>query len=187
MHYELVNEPAGIVAAREALLDRVFGPGRLAKTSQRLRDGQVPAPGLSFAAFSESLLLGTLRFWEIGIGPSRRPALLLGPLAVLPEIQGAGVGKALVRHGLAKARDLGHEAVLLVGDAPYYAHFGFDAALAQGLELPGPVERARFQGLELVPGALAGVTGMLQPSQAPLARKRLVRQARGGERRGLAA
>ena len=51
--------------------------------------------------------------------------------------------------------------VLLVGDAPYYARFGFAGALTTGLVLPGPVDRARFLGLELTPGALAGSKGLV--------------------------
>ena len=54
--------------------------------------------------------------------------------------------------------------VLLVGDAPYYARFGFTPDLTAGLDLPGPVDRARFLGLELVPGALSGASGVLQPA-----------------------
>jgi predicted N-acetyltransferase YhbS len=48
-----------------------------------------------------------------------------------------------------------------VGDEPYYSRFGFSAAKAAGLQLPGPVERNRFLGLELVPGALDGAEGMV--------------------------
>jgi predicted N-acetyltransferase YhbS len=50
---------------------------------------------------------------------------------------------------------------MLVGDAPYYARFGFTAALAAGLDLPGPVDRARFLALELVDGALTDAHGMV--------------------------
>ena len=60
---------------------------------------------------------------------------------------------------------LGHKAVLLVGDAPYYARFGFEAALTTGLALPGPVDRARFLAFEIVdPGALDGAEGMVRPA-----------------------
>ncbi len=61
----------------------------------------------------------------------------------------------MMQAALGRAESLGHGAVLLVGDAPYYARFGFDRALAEGLTLPGPFERARFLGLELRAGALA--------------------------------
>lgn len=143
--------------AREVLLDRSFGLGRFAKTCERLREDRLPAEGLSFVAVSFSTIVGTLRFWHIEAGD--RAALLLGPLAVDPAHRSAGLGSALIRHGLARARKLRHEAVLLVGDAPYYGRFGFTRAVAEPFGLPGPVDPDRFLGLELVPGALAGACG----------------------------
>ena len=98
------------------------------------------------------------------IAGSGGPALLLGPIAVAPDRQNAGLGTRMIRAGLAEAASRGHAAVLLVGDAPYYERFGFQQALTRGLALPGPVERARFLGLELVPGALAEAVGMVVAS-----------------------
>jgi hypothetical protein len=66
-----------------------------------------------------------------------------------------------MREGIARAADRGHEAIVLVGDAPYYARFGFAASLTERLALPGPVNRTRFLGLELVPGALANAEGLV--------------------------
>ena len=68
----------------------------------------------------------------------------------------------MIRLGLLKARDLGHKAVLLVGDAPYYERFGFSRVGAENLDLPGPVDLARFLALELQPGALAGAKGLVR-------------------------
>ena len=68
----------------------------------------------------------------------------------------------MIRLGLLKARDLGHKAALLVGDAPYYERFGFSRSLTENLELPGPVDLARFLALELEPGALAGASGLVR-------------------------
>jgi predicted N-acetyltransferase YhbS len=56
--------------------------------------------------------------------------------------------------------------VLLVGDAPYYARFGFSRALAAGLFMPGPFERDRFLGLNLRNGALDGASGLLRATGA---------------------
>ena len=90
--------------------------------------------------------------------------LLLGPLAVDPGQQGRGLGAQLMRVVLARAAERGHGAILLVGDAPYYARFGFSSALTGGLALPGPVERSRFLGLELRAGALDGTLGLVTAS-----------------------
>ena len=154
----LLPEAPGHVPARETLLDCCFGPDRHLKTSQMLRQGRLPAEGLAFSLLDGASLIGTLRFWHIAAG-SAGPALLLGPIAVEPRWQREGAGAMLMRHGLAEAERLGHAAVVLVGDAPYYGRFGFRQALTEGLVLPGPVERERFLGLELTPGALAGAVG----------------------------
>ena len=145
--------------AREALLDASFGLARFAKTCERLREGRAAAEGLSFVAVDGARIVGTLRFWHVACG--RAPALMLGPLAVADSHRAAGIGGALMRHGLARAADLGHGGVMLVGDAPYYARFGFSAAPIETLTLPGPVDRARFLGLALRPGGFAGAEGLV--------------------------
>ncbi len=155
------HERAADVGAREALLDRCFGAARYEKSSQRLRDGRRPAEGLAFVAADRGRLVGTVRLWDVSAGPSR-PALLLGPLAVDPACRDRGIGAALMRRALHEAHRLGHAAVLLVGDAPYYGRFGFTATHTSGLEMPGACERERFLGLELQAGALAGAQGLIE-------------------------
>jgi predicted N-acetyltransferase YhbS len=154
----IVQETTPDIAARETLLDAAFGKSRFSKTSERLREGRLPS--LAFVMKDGFRLIGTLRLWPIAAGPGR-PALLLGPLAVDAAFTGRGFGSRLMRHALGKARSAGHDAVLLVGDAPYYERFGFAAGSTGGLWLPGPVERDRFLGLELAKGALAGAAGMV--------------------------
>ena len=164
--FAIRDETPRDVAAREALLDDAFGPARFLKTCQRLRDGSAPAPGLALVATdSVGELIGTLRLWPVVAGG--RAALLLGPLAVATRARSLGVGGALIRESLARAADFGHRAVLLVGDAPYYARFGFERRFTERLTMPGPVERARFLGLELVGGALSAAQGRVIPATMP--------------------
>jgi predicted N-acetyltransferase YhbS len=164
--FAMRDEKSTDVEAREALLDTAFGPARFLKTCQRLRNGSAPAPGLSLVATeNDGALIGTLRLWPVLAGG--RASLLLGPLAVSAEKRSLGVGGALIRESLARAADLGHRAVLLVGDAPYYARFGFERRFTERLTMPGPVERARFLGLELVEGALRGVGGRVIAASTP--------------------
>jgi predicted N-acetyltransferase YhbS len=165
---------------RESLLNRAFGPGRFSKACQLLREDRFPAEGLSFAAYHSEILVGTLRFWHVDAGGV--PALMLGPLAVEDTHRSFGIGATLMRVGLAKAEALGHRAVILVGDAPYYARFGFSPAPVLGLVMPGPVDPARFLGLEIAPGALAGARGPVTPTGA-----REVPARAGGLHRRLAA
>jgi predicted N-acetyltransferase YhbS len=157
-------ERSSDVAAREALLDVCFGRGRRARTCQRLREGRAPAEGLAFTAVRHGKLVGTLRLWHVAAGG--RAALMLGPLAVDPDVRELGLGAALMRHAIDEARLLGHDAIVLLGDAPYYARFGFSADLAAHLSLPGPFERDRLLGLELRAGALDGAWGMVAPTGA---------------------
>src|SRR5205823_5639119 len=105
-------------------------------------------------------LIGTVRLWHVSVGHGR-PALLLGPLAVHPSCRNRGIGSALMQTAIEKAAALGHRAVLLVGDEPYYKRFGFSPAPTEHLRLPGPFERDRFLALELVPGALRNARGLV--------------------------
>jgi predicted N-acetyltransferase YhbS len=147
--------------AREALLDVCFGEERFRKTCQRLREGRKPAASLSLTLENtDGDLIGTVRLWHVSAGPNR-PALLLGPIAIEPSVQGLGLGSKLMRTALQRAAQLGHRVVLLVGDAPYYKRFGFSTAMTERLWLPGPYERERFVGLELESGSLAGARGLV--------------------------
>ncbi len=158
------ESPADI-AAREALLDRAMGPGRKRKSSEKLRRGRRPSPGLAFVARDAGgRLVGTVRLWEVISQTSATRALLLGPLAVDPALKGAGVGSALMRHAITEAGRLGHGAILLVGDAGYYSRFGFSADRTGCLAMPGPYELERFLALELRSGALDGAEGVLRPA-----------------------
>jgi predicted N-acetyltransferase YhbS len=152
------------VAAREALLTRALGAARFRKTSERLREGRLPADGLAFTATDEKgKVIGTVRLWHV-IAGSAGPSLLLGPLAVDAKARGQGVGTKLMNHAINSAEVLGYESILLVGDAPYYGKFGFTAEHTHSLHLPGPVERNRFLGLEIVPEALDGAEGLIAAS-----------------------
>ncbi len=155
-------ERASDVVAREALLDACFGENRHTRTCQRLRDRRAPAEGLALSAVREGKqerLVGTLRLWHVSAGGVA--ALVLGPLAVDPACRELGIGAALMNHALAAAKARGHGAVILLGDAPYYARFGFSALKTGELSLPGPFERDRLLALELRAGALDGAAGMI--------------------------
>lgn len=154
------QERPGDVDARELLLDEAFGDARYRKASERLREGRLPADGLSLIAADGKRVVGTARLWNIACG-NGAPALLLGPVAVAADERGQGIGGALVERAIAMARKLGYAAVALVGDAPYYGRFGFSAEKTGALWMPGPFERHRLLALELVPGALDGARGMI--------------------------
>jgi predicted N-acetyltransferase YhbS len=131
-----VETPAD-AAAVEAVVVAAFGPGRYAKTAERLRETAEPAAG--FVARDAGRVIGSVRLWPIVVGEV--PTLFLGPIAVSSESRKAGIGADLVAACIAHARTSGIGGVLLVGDLAYFDRFGF--APAPDVVLPGPVDRRR--------------------------------------------
>lgn len=167
--WDIRAEGQGDARAIEALVDRCFGPGRYAKTAYRLREGVEPDARLSFVAVrrADGVLLGSVRFWPVAIGG--QASLLLGPLAVEPELRGKGIGISLMQRGIDEARALGFASMILVGDEPYYARVGF-AKIAQGrVHMPGPVDPERLLGLALEEGALDALKGDVKRARIDVA------------------
>lgn len=161
--YELCPETAADTPEIEALLDLCFVPGRTALSSYRLRDGVAPVAGLCLMMRNEyGVPVGAIRYWPVRVGG--QPALLLGPVAVHPTTQGEGLGAVLMRESLERAVQQGWQRVMLVGDLPYYARFGFFRL--QGVEMPPPTNPDRVLGLELVAGAWQGVVGPVERATA---------------------
>lgn len=159
--FEIEHERPEYAAEIDTLLDLSFGPGRYAKTAQRLREGNIAARDLSFVAFTQEgasrRLIGALSFWPIVIGGV--PGLMLGPLAVVPALRGQGTGIHLMQRGLADAKALGYKLVILVGDRPYYAKVGFEPVPLGQLTMPGPVDPGRLLYRELEDGAITKARG----------------------------
>lgn len=152
----------------EQLFDLAFAPGRAALSSYRLRGEAPPIRALCFCARDDyDVIVGAVRYWPIRIETppeienGAAPALLLGPLAIHPTRQGEGVGAQLVLESLEAARGLGWRRVVLVGDAPYYARFGFRRA---EIEMPGPTNPDRILAKALVEGAMDGIRGRAAPA-----------------------
>ncbi len=151
----------------EDLLDRAFEPERRTRTAYKLREGIDWLPALSFAALDSSdQLVGTIQCWPVALtDPAGRahPIIMVGPVAVLPEQQGFGYGKALM---LASLGALSPEAPLpqmMIGDPEYYERFfGFSNAHTGGWSLPGPLEQRRLLARTDNP-ALLPREGMLGP------------------------
>jgi predicted N-acetyltransferase YhbS len=141
----------------EALNETAFGPGRFAKSAYRLREGVSQVKDLGFVAIEAGKLRGSVRFWPIMIGS--HAALMLGPLAVQSDQRGRGIGVALMERALEEARIQGHEAVILVGDEPYYARVGFAKLPPGRIRFPGPVDPSRILGLSLKSGTLLNLSG----------------------------
>ena len=151
-----LEQPADVPTI-EALQAELFGPERFKRAAYVLRDGVPPDPTLSFVALSGDRLIASVRMTPITIGA--RPALILGPLVVVPDFKGRGAGKALVRMVLDAARAAGHRVVMLVGDLPYYGPLGFTFLGRDVIALPAWVDPDRVLVAGLVEGALDGLAG----------------------------
>ena len=124
----------------EALLDAAFGTDRHTRTAYRIRVGVTADPDLSFAAFEGERLVGSLQTWPVGIGDV--PVLLVGPVAVDPARQRAGIGRQMMERLVSTAPDL---PMAMIGDPEYYGRFfGFSAEATRDWAVPGPVERHRL-------------------------------------------
>jgi predicted N-acetyltransferase YhbS len=153
----ITPETADDRVAVEALIEAAFGPGRLVKTAERLRETRTPAPGLSVVAREDGEIVGCARMWDIHIGEA--PALLLGPFAVAHHWQNRGLGAALIEAACVRARREGHALVLLVGDEAYFSRMGFHRAERGAVVLPGPVDGRRILVRALKDGAADGLRG----------------------------
>ena len=180
--FRIRDERPRDVAAREALLDRSFGPDRFVKTSERLREGRLPAEGLSFVAVDGDRILGTLRFWSIEAG--RRPSLMLGPLAVDADHRSAGIGRALGGQSpqdkldrVAALQQAGHRVAMIgdgMNDGPVLARADLSIAMGQGVPIAQQRSDFIIQGGRLdaeigqraLPGGVGRICPMLEGAAA---------------------
>lgn len=135
----------------DALIMAAFGPGRFAKTAERLREGSSPAAG--FVVLQDGRVVGSVRLWPVLIGQAR--GLFLGPIAVDATHRSDGLGADLVQACIGHAREAAAAGVLLVGDRAYFERFGFVGA--PEAVLPGPVDQTRVLWLPLGAELAAGV------------------------------
>jgi predicted N-acetyltransferase YhbS len=147
--------------AIDGLQERVFGPGRFARTAYRVREGTPYASRFCRLAEIDKRVIASLRMTPVSVG-GRGGALLLGPLAVDSSFANLGHGRRLIAESLAAAKACGIGLILLVGDMSYYGRLGFSPVLPAGrITFPGPVDPARILALELRAGALADSQGMV--------------------------
>lgn len=153
--------------AIEELLDAAFGHDRHSRTAYRLRNGTRWLADLSFAALGkDGALLGTIQCWPVLLvaGAAEHPLVLVGPVAVAPDQQGAGIGRALMTASMDAVAATGAPPRVMIGDPEYYERFfGFTADATAGWAVPGPVERHRLlaHGADGLPSA-----GTLCPAPA---------------------
>ena len=153
--------------AVEALLDAAFGTDRFGRTAYRIREGVDAVPSLSFAAVVDGVLIGTIQCWPVAhraADGTATPLVMVGPVAVRPEVQRGGYGRMLMTHMLDAAETGADGALMMIGDPEYYGRFfGFDADATGEWELPGPFEKRRLLARAVNGHDLPAGAGMIGP------------------------
>ena len=134
--------------AVEHLLDEAFGSDRFGRTAYRIRLGMDAVPALSFAAVEDGALIGTIQCWPVAhhaADGAAAPLVMVGPVAVRPDVQRGGHGRLLMAHMLKAAETEADGALMMIGDPEYYGRFfGFAADATGEWDLPGPYETRRL-------------------------------------------
>lgn len=154
-------------AVIESLLDTAFGPDRHGRTAYAIRKGMHWLPELSFACVDDKgEMIGLLQSWPVAIEDEAGTStnlVMVGPVAVLPDHQGGGHGRALMDALMAKARQIRSLPLMMIGDPEYYGRFwGFTADQTAQWRVPGPVEQRRLLAIALN-GETLPSSGMLGP------------------------
>ncbi len=153
--------------AVEHLLDAAFGSDRFGRTAYRIRAGTEAVPALSFALVEGGVLIGTIQCWPVAHRSpdgTATPLVMVGPVAVRPDIQRGGHGRVLMAHMLAAAETEADGALMMIGDPEYYGRFfGFDAEATGAWDLPGPYEKRRLLARAVNGHALPAGAGMIGP------------------------
>lgn len=133
-----------------------------------LRGSEFVIPELCFVMEHNGEIVGHILYTKSEVlkaDGTKSPTITFGPLSVLPKYHRQGVGSALVRHSLEKAREVGYGAVLITGVPDYYPKLGFKRAWEYGLAFPDGTSPDAFMVYELQPCFLSGggIYGSLAP------------------------
>ena len=104
--------------------------------AHRLRAHPDFIPELDFVALDGNRIIGNIMYSHAAIvqpDGTRFPIVIFGPLSVRPDDQRKGIGSALVRHSLEKAKEMGFAGVALTGSPDYYPRFGFRPGREYGI------------------------------------------------------
>ena len=136
-----------------------------------LRNDPAFIPELDFVMEQDGRLIGQNMFMKTVIEADAGNAvdvLTMGPICIANDLKRQGYGKILLDYSLKEAAALGYGAVLFEGNIDFYSTCGFDYARKFGIryhDLPEGADDSFFLCRELVPGYLAGVTGVYQTPQ----------------------
>ena len=170
MTFTIREEQAGDEAEIRRVVTAAFGGPAEADLVEALRASEAWLPGLSLFAIEDGDVAGHALFTRAAIqtADTRLPIVALAPVAVVPARQREGLGGALIRAGLERARANGERIAIVLGHPGYYPRFGFEPAVPRAITCvfaQGEHESA-FMALALAPGALDGIRGRAEYASA---------------------
>ena len=122
---------------------------------------------VSLVADVDGAIAGHIVFSKVWLaGHDDLSIMGLGPMAVAPDYQRKGIGSALVRAGLTSCKQLGCQAVVVLGHAEYYPRFGFSPAVRYAIRCEYDVSDDVFMVVELEAGVLRGASGVVRYDEA---------------------
>lgn len=154
--------PADILPI-DRLLKTVFDTEAEANLVMKLRENGNRTLSL-VACSDEGELMGYLLFSPVTVDGQDDNWQGLAPLAVMPEYQRQGIGQALMEEAKSILAELGYPVTVVLGHSDYYPKAGFVKASDHGLNCSWPVPDEAFMVLEMIPGSLAGKSGLVEYS-----------------------
>lgn len=144
--------------------DMAFGQENEGILIEKLRKNRKFIKELSLVASMGNEIIGHILFFPIKINSEKESfeSLALAPMSVIPELQGLGIGSQLVEKGIAKAKKLGHQSIIVLGHEKYYPKFGFKAASEFNISPPFDVPDQVFMAKEIMPDALKDIAGCVE-------------------------
>ncbi len=128
----------------------------------KMRNLPVFVRELNYVAVTGDRIIGNIVFSKASVVNDKGDAfevLTMGPVSVLPQYQGKGIGSRLINHALDHAGKMGFAAVLIFGNPEYYSRFGFVNAAKYNIQTSEGENFDAFMALELFENSLQGVEG----------------------------
>jgi len=164
------TDRANIEAVHILAFGKQQGP-EIARLVHNLFDDPTARPLLSLVCLEGKKITGHVLFTKVVLRHSPEPveARILAPLAVVPEVQGKGIGKKLILEALHHLKESGVDLVFVLGHPEYYPRAGFTPAGVHALHAPYPIpaeHAGAWMVQELRTGIIGNIQGTIQCSEA---------------------
>ena len=145
------------------LIERTFrdelGSGHL--SFSEMRDSEFFVPELSLVAeIDDRKIVGHIYLIKVKINHTHS-SLGLAQILVLPEYQRLSIGSMMLEKAHQKAKELGYGSIVSLGCKKFLSRFGYQTVAKFGINFPYGVVEDQCLIVELNPGALSKVRGMV--------------------------